>query len=478
MSAPRDLVSAPGKRICPGAFADLGAPPPGVNRNAPALRRWSATWESVAAELRGKPLAAPVEERFDPVQAEIVAAQLNRVRPLLPAPGRGEFDFDWPQLNHPIGAEELSVFFQFAHRGSDGVLKMYKLKTGQIKEGAEFATAPEEIAVTVSDPRFGASMEAYEIRTADGEMIRLEMPHTRAQEVLAALEEDFRRMNDSRPKIVAGAHCSSCKVSDLCDTFPALDPEDIQVIPSAKRKTSGFRMMISKSRLPELALCERRAAWRTTFSIPADPGHYSLDTSPGLELGNRFHRLMAQALLSSDPASFFSEDLEVESLYRQHLALPCASDLAIGKTEFPLGFTVRFGAGQKPVSVVLYGVADGVGREGDGTPVVIDHKTGASPRVYPYEAELYALGTLLRFREAPAVATHMHQLSTSGNTPICDRRVWKRDQMKQTALQLVDLARVASRWDFLDATSPPFQVGEWCGACPFEQRCKSHRGTP
>ncbi|MCQ3804449.1 MAG: PD-(D/E)XK nuclease family protein [bacterium] len=453
-------------------------PPPGASRNVPPLRRWSAIWEFLAAELTGKPPPVPVEERFDPVQAEIVAAQINRVLPLLPVPGRGEFDFDWPQLNYQIGPEELNVFFQFAHRGSDGVLKMYKLKTGQIKEGAEFATAPEEISVVVSDPRFPTSMEAYEMRTADGEVIRLEMPPAQGQETLASLERDYRRMRDSEPRIVAGVHCTTCKVSDLCDTFPALNPEAMEVIPFEKRKASGFRIMISKSRLPEMALCQRRAAWKTMFSIPVDPDHYSLETSPGLELGNRFHKLMAQALLSSDPASFFSEDLEVEALYRQHLALPCVADLSIGKTEFPLGFSVRFGAGQKPVSVVLSGVADGVGREGDGTPAVIDHKTGASPRVYPYEAELYALGTLLRFREAPAVATHFHQLSTSGKTPICDRKVWKREEMEETTRQLINLAQTASQWDLLDATSPPFEVGEWCGTCPFEQRCRSHRGTP
>ena len=475
MSAPRDLVSAPGKRICPGAFADLGKSPPAANRNAPPLRRWSATWEALSAELGGRPPPPPVEERFDPVQTEIVAAQINRALPLLPVTGQGEFDFDWPQLNYPIGPEELNIFFQFAHRDSDGALTMYKLKTGQIKEGAEFATAPEEIAVTVSDSRFPTSMEAYEIRTADGEMIRLEMPRTRAREILAALENDYRKMIDSGPRVVAGSHCSTCGVSDLCDTFPALDPDAMEVIPYAKRKASGFRLMISKSRLPEVELCQRRAAWKTMFSIPVDPDHFSLETSPGLELGNRFHELMAQALLSPDPASFFSEDLETEALYRQHLSLSCASDLNITKTEFPLGFTVRFGAGRKPVSVVLYGIADGVGRERDDTPVVIDHKTGASPRVYPYEAELYALGALLRFKRTPAVTTHIHQLFTSGKTPICDRKVWKREQMEELARRLVKLARAASQWDLLDATSPTFEVGEWCGACPFEQRCRSHR---
>ena len=474
MTTPKDLIDTPSKRTCPASFANMGKPPPAVNRNAPPLKRWKATWEALAAEMNGGPHPAPPEEQFDPVQAAIVAAQIKRAKPLLPAPGQGEINLDWPNLTVPINSEELKVSFQFTQRSSDDLLEMYKLKTGKIHEETEFATAPEQIAAVVSDPRFPDSLEAYEIRTADGEMIRLEMPPHKAQEILAELERDYRQMSSSDPnRIVPGTHCSMCKVADLCKTFPRIDPTAEKIAP-LKPLPSAFQLMISKSRLPEMDYCERRAAWRVWFSIPTDLDHYAREASPSLEVGNRFHALMAKALLSDDPATFFSGDLEMESLYRQHLSLPCKPDLNITKTEFPLGFTVRFGAGHRPVSVVLSGIADGVGREADGTPAVVDHKTGHSPRVNPYEAELYALGALLRLN-SPTVATHIHRLSSSGNDPKCDRIVWERDQMSELALKLGRLVETAARWDPLDAASPPYQVGEWCRTCPFEQRCRSYR---
>ena len=474
MSTPKELINAPSKRKCPGSFANLGEASPAVNPNTPSLRRWKATWEALEAELIDSPKPAPPEEQFDPVQAAIVAAQVNRVRKLLPSLDQGEIDRDWPHLIIPIDTEELRVSFQFTQTSSEGLLKMFKLKTAQIDEETEFATAAEEIAAIVTDPRYPDRLEAYEMRTADGELIRLEMPRRQAREVLAELEADYQKMANSDPMIVAGPHCVTCKVADLCDAFPRLDEGAEKINPPKKRKPSAFRLMISKSRLPEMAYCERRAAWRLWFSIPPDQDHYSREISPGLAVGNRFHHLMAKALLSDEPASVFSGDLEMESLYRQHLSLPCTSTLNIKETEFPLGFSVRFGAGHKPVSVVLYGIADGVGREEDGTAAVIDHKTGSSPRAQPFEAELYALGAFLRLKSA-TVATHIHRLSTIGEDPVCDRKVWERTQMEKLILQLGRIAESAAQWDYLDATSPPFQVGEWCSTCPFERRCRSHR---
>jgi hypothetical protein len=375
----------------------------------------------------------------------------------------------------PIDGADLKVFFQFTITHPDDRIEMYKLKTGQIKEETEFATSTEEIAAVVVDPRFPEEMETYELRSGDGEVIRLEMDEEEAKRVLTALEDDYRRMKSDPGRIVAGTHCATCRVADLCETFPAVQPGTVEVIPFDKRQPSVSRLMISKSRLPEMDYCQRRAAWKVMYSIPADPGHFSREVSPSLQVGNRFHRLMAEALLSDNPASHFSGDLEMESLFRQHLSLPCASGLRITETEFPLGFTVRLRGPNGWVSVVTYGLADGAGRESDDTPVVIDHKTGASPRTFPYESEIYALGALLRIPDASTISTHIHHLSTAGKEPFCDRRVWKREQLDGLALQLGDLAETAAGWNYLDATSPPYQVGDWCATCPFEQRCRNHR---
>lgn len=476
MSTPKEMVDAPSRRHCPASFWNLGGPPPIANRQSPTLRRWAATLEALTAELGGGPAPDPPESRFDPVQAEIVAAQIKKAAPRLPSPDRGEIDLEWQHLSAPIGSEELKVFFQFTRRGQDDRIELYKLKTARIREEAEFATSPEEIAAVAADPRFPDQMEAYELRTSDGELIRLEMATDRGAKALADLERDHRRMLRSDPeRKVAGRHCSTCKVAEQCPTFPAIEPHAEGITPLRKRLPSARRLMISKSRLPEVDYCQRRAAWSAVFFIPADSGHYSLETAPGAAVGNRFHTLMAEALLSPDPASFFCEDPEMEALYRQHLALPCVAGLSLTGVEFPLGFTVRRRTGAGSVSVVLYGLADAVGREADGTPAVIDHKTGLTPGVHPYEAELYALGALLRIRNASAVATHIHRLTTAGKPPACDRKVWSRDQITELARRLGDLAETAAGWDDLDATSPPYRVGEWCGACPFEQRCRSHR---
>ena len=477
MSTPKDLVGRPSTRKCPGSFANLGHLSTTPNRNAPPLRRWKATWDALSPELRGEQSLAPSGKPLDAVQAAIVAAQIKRARPLLPTPGRGEFDLDWPHLSFPIGPDELDVFFQFAHTDDDGFLKMYRLKTAQIRENDEFVSAPEEIATIVSDPRFPDSLEAYEVRTADGEMIRLEMPRHQARQILAELERDYQKMVGADPgQTHAGLHCSMCDVADLCRTFPAIEPWSGEIAPVRKRRLpSAYRLMISKSRLVEMDLCQRRAAWRAWFSIPADLDHRSRETSPGLAVGNRFHLRMAKALLSEDPWSLFDGDPEIEALYRRHLELPCTDGLRITATEFPLGFTVRFRTDQHSISVVPYGLADAVGREPDGTPAVIDHKTGSTEGTNPREAEIYALGALLRISDAPSVATHIHRLFDHGADPICERTVWERDRIGQWASRLVKLAETAARWNLIDATSPPYRVGDWCSTCPFEQRCRSHR---
>ncbi len=475
MSTPKDLVDTPSKRICPASFMNLGSSKPQANENVPALRRWQAIWKALETQLVDSPRSDPHETQFDPVQAAIVTTHIQRAKRHLPPPDLGEIDLDWPQLVFPIDVEELKVFFQFTQQRVDGRLEMYKLKTVQIDEGTEFATSEEEIAVAVADPRYPDSMEAYEIRATDGEMIRLEMSLREAQGILAELENDYRQMANSDPyEIVPGSHCSMCKVADRCDTFPRLDRRTEDIVPFKKRLPSAFQLLISKSRLWELDYCERRAAWRSLYSIPADLDHLSQGASPSMAVGNRFHRRMAKALLSDDPGSFFAGDPEMEGLYLRHLGLPCTADLDIRQTEFPVGFSVRFGTGQHSVSVVLYGLADAVGRESDNTPVIIDHKTGSKGGTSPHETEIYALGALLRIPSAPQVATHVHQLA-AGRDPVCERLVWKRDQVGELASRLGSLAETAARWDPLDATSPPFRVGEWCGTCPFEQRCLSFR---
>ncbi len=476
MSTPKDLVGKPSKRRCPGAFANLGHPPPTTNPDAPALRRWKATWDALSPQLTDERPVTPPGSPFDPVQEAIVAAQIKRARPLLPAGDRGEFDLDWPRLSLPIGDQELEVFFQFVHADPDGRLKMYRLKTARIRQEREFVSAPEEIATVVSDPRFPDSMEAYEIRTADGEMIRMEMPADKAQETLAALEHDYRRMAEAdRREIHEGTHCSMCDVADLCNAFPAIDPTAEKIAPHRKRRLPSLhRLMLSKSRIEEMDLCQRRAAWKAWFSIPADLDHHSRETSPGLAMGSRFHRLMAEALLSDDPDTYFRGDPDMEPLYLQHRNLPCAPAVRVKRTEFPLGFTIRFRTRGQSVSVVSYGLADAVGREPGDTPAAIDHKTGATGGSNPLEAEIYALGLLLRFPNSPTVATHIHHLAV-GREPVCERVSWERARIGQLASRLGGLAETAARWDLLDATSPPFRVGEWCGTCPFEQRCRSFR---
>ncbi|MYD41740.1 MAG: PD-(D/E)XK nuclease family protein [Acidimicrobiia bacterium] len=476
MSVPKDLVGKTSRRMCPGAFANLGGKRPTANRNAPPLRRWKATWEALSTELTGEGPATGEEDSFDPVQAAIVAAQIKRAEPLLPAREGGDFDLDWPRLSSPIGDQELEVFFQFVHADPDGFLKMYRLKTAQIRRGEEFVSAPEEIAAVVSDPRFPDSLEAYEMRTADGEMIRLEMPPAQARETLRRLESDYQAMAEADPgDIRPGLHCSMCEVADLCRTFPAIDPSMEKVAPHRKpRLHSVYRLMLSKSRLGDMDSCQRRAAWRAWFFIPADLDHRSREPSPALAVGNRFHSLMAEALLSADPGSFFLGDPEMEPLYLQHQNLPCDAPVRVKATEFPLGFAVRFRVDGHSVSVVSYGLADAVGREPDGTPAAVDHKTGRSVESNPHEAEIYALGALLRFPNSPAVATHIHRLAI-GKDPVCERVVWERDRIRDLVTRLGGLAETAARWDLLDATSPPFRVGEWCGTCPFEQRCVSFR---
>ncbi|MGH8874059.1 MAG: hypothetical protein ACRDVM_02230, partial [Acidimicrobiia bacterium] len=157
--------------------------------------------------------------------------------------------------------------------------------------------------------------------------------------------------------------------------------------------------------------------------------------------------------------------------------------VTVGRTEYELGSTLvvpgvvvdgrdRVGSGE--VAVVLIARADAVGREEDGTPAVIEHRTGPASRSLPFEQDLYAVGAALATRR-PRVAVHTHHLERPDG-PICDRTVYEEGDLDRAVERLRGAAQTIAAWHPYDALSPGYRVGGWCQGCPFERRCTSFRG--
>ncbi|MGI9644605.1 MAG: PD-(D/E)XK nuclease family protein, partial [Ilumatobacteraceae bacterium] len=271
-----------------------------------------------------------------------------------------------------------------------------------------------------------------------------------------------------------------------CGAFPMLDGE-------GKPPTSSRLLVLSKTALATTLRCQRRAAWKHLHHLPEDDAPEEADNH-GAGPGSAAHELLAELVLAPDPDAAMAELLDIvspvdrafaEEMALRHLRLEASTSghpIVYRRSEVTAGvcFDMR-DVVDTPTVVAVLARLDAIGRDSEGTPVVVEHKTGRS--AIEVEADLYAVvgWHLARRRDSPpGLAVHHHWLGT-GQDASCEQSAYSPDEIAAATIRIRSIAAVAATWDPADASSPPprAEYDSYCAACPYERRCRRHGGpTP
>jgi len=210
--------------------------------------------------------------------------------------------------------------------------------------------------------------------------------------------------------------------------------------------------------------------------------------------GLLFHEILAEVLVSEEPDGTFAALLDhvspddrdaMTALYDRHKQIEsCHVPVDYGLSEYQVGATFilegldadRDGNVKPGVAVAVTVIArtDAVGREPDNTPAVIEHRTGkSSDRIDDRETAMYAV-SVARLLRVDEVAVHQHSLGTQGD-PECIRIVYDAQSLARAEQLLTQVLAPIAAWNPVDATDPPYTVGEWCTTCPYQTQCTNHR---
>ena len=447
-----------------------------------ALERWKVVRDACASWHNGTEPDDVIAQQFgalDAVQREIVT-DLFRTYVRLMTPSRDEVvDLEGTSIvvAHPDRDAVVSSYVPFTLEGDDGP-ELVKLRTG-----ARGSSAWEQaVLLSGKDPEDSV----VEVMLAHGTVEHLSADDDEREAALAEIFSTWERQQEepaggTRP----GWWCFTCPRPARCGQYPSIDGSRIYA------STRTIRM--SKTWATTLRECHRKVAWKQLHGIPEDDGEDAEDERRSR--GVRFHDLIGSALAADDPQAAFdiglrsvpeSEVKNMEWLWDRHLELEADHEhpIDVKETEYQVGLTVvalgktsdRWGKVlvDQPVAVVFLGRADATGREADGTPAVIEFRTGAGAgEVNQLEVDIYALGvSALTGRDR--VVVHLHQIGLPDG-PVCVREVYDGDALDQALERLEDPATTVANWHPDDATRPDFTVGPWCGQCVFRRRCEAHR---
>lgn len=238
--------------------------------------------------------------------------------------------------------------------------------------------------------------------------------------------------------------------------------------------------------------CQRRAAWRRIHGIPDDTGNDE-DIDDRRSTGSHFHEAAATALISDDPVRAFdhaiatapaSEHDILRWLWDRHHELEATEPSAVSyrQTEYWGGVTLfvdRVDVDRNDQTIdarvadVFTAALDAAGREPDGTPAIIEHRTGGHVSEPVFETDLYAVAGALAVR-SDRIAVHIHRLGLQDG-PECERVVYEAKDLQAAVERLTVPAVMIAGWHPENALDPRFTVGSWCEWCPFRERCESHR---
>ncbi len=459
-------------------------PPAGLRRAATPrwhLERWKrvreliAGWYSVAG-TGGPGIDGLIDDLcgdLDPVQRDIVSRLFRNWTAMYPADD-GDVDLDPP----PVSVFDHARQIELTVRPTVSIRRSREIEHVRLRTGRA-ATNPDEAAVlTDGAGPHEVFVDALVSIGAAEEIVRPADADRRIEALfdLAAA--------DRRTALRPGRWCFGCDSSARCGRYPVLAPERVYV--------STRAITLSKTQLGGIGECERRVAWSSVHQIPGgdQPG-----TSEAAAAGIRFHELVAAASFAEDPLEVLEAHCarvepaaasELRRLWANHRTLIGDERVEVRKTELAAGLTLvtdglhvdwRGTERRQPVAVTLIGILDMTGREADGTPAVIEHRTGRSGGAGALEPELYAAASVAlasQFAPPPSgVAVHFHHVGPT--EPACQRMVFDREDLDTAEVQLRSAAAKAANWHPVNALGPSWTVGDWCRSCPFEEPCSANR---
>jgi hypothetical protein len=416
---------------------------------------------------------------MDPVQRLLVERQFAAWRAMFPREDDVEVILDPPaasRIDHDRRVE-LRVQPTFGFRNPDGTTEWVRLRTGRS------ASSPDEAAVLVSGGEEGVTLDAMMGLGVAEEVPVPPDPEAIVSELMELADRPVDRHRDRR----AGPWCFSCASAARCGNYPLVEAGRVYV--------STRSLTVSKTQLGWLDTCHRRVAWDRLHAVrleSEDEIH-----AYGAATGVAFHEMAAAAAVSDDPASIVesacrtvapSEAAALQRLWANHETLWSADGPPAARaTEYPAGVTFlvpgvhidgRGRRSEQPVAITMIGILDLTGREVDGTPMVIEHRTGRSAEHADLELALYALSTaeFIRGRtgEWPdRVAVHLHALGP--DEPECTKTLLTRDALEDARRRLEEAARTIASWDPENTLDPAFSVGRWCERCHHREVCESFR---
>jgi hypothetical protein len=436
-----------------------------------SLDRWKAVLDCITQwHVDGTPEDVSRIERdllgaFDPVQRELCARAFRAWREHIGNEGVATFEPPWPSVTSEDGAHYLSAPIQVELKHDDGSVEHIKVK-------ASSPTTEEERAIITLAAEDG--VDYLEILLEPGQVDALPIDPARATAVVGALFTLARAERDREAEYRPGFHCWRCRRVSVCSRYPSLVGEP--------PPSGTLSVTLSKSTLAHLDQCPRRVAWKSLIHVPV-PGDEEFG-GPALAMGIGFHAAIATALVDDDPTGVMdahahglpaSERADFLGLWDAHLTLQQAepAPVDITTTELSIGCTAPAPTPSGPTAVTFLGIADAAGREADGTPAVIEHRTTAARDLPHLEQELYAVAGS-RAVGAERIAVHHHWLRAPLEEA-CTRRVFEPDDLTEAARALFDAATQIASWSREDATSAPHRVGAWCDWCPYRALCERHR---
>ncbi|MDH4119557.1 MAG: PD-(D/E)XK nuclease family protein [Acidimicrobiia bacterium] len=453
-----------------------------------SLERWKAVRDLITGwygDDRPDVEAVPelVEARvgwLDPVQRLVVERLFAGWRAIFPKDSQIGVDLN-PDPSSVFDHErrvELRVQPTVSFTRADGSVERVRLRTGTRTSGADDAAVlvtshPE--AVTL-DALVGAGV-AEDVTASSDTASRLE-------ELFELAVRDVDRRTDLNP----GVHCFSCPSAPRCGQYP--------VVGQGRVFVSTRSISVSKTALGWLGTCERRVAWDRLHQIPVHVDEET-QTRRGLATGIVFHETAASAIFSDDPSSVVeaacarvapAEASELRRLWDNHETLWETDGQSQARTvEYPAGFTLmvpgihvdsRGNESLQPVAVTFIGILDVTGRELDGTPMVVEHRTGASGEHGPLELDLYAVSAAEAVRRATGhppetLAVHLHHLGPSD--PVCRRTAFDAETLRLALDRLRAAADRIAGWHPDRSLAPDYSVGPWCASCRHRPTCEEFR---
>ncbi len=469
------------------ASNDHGDPKKTPNTKGPQLYRWQQLRSAIEdwfvnqapEELVIKKAENEQFHMFDKLQRKLVSDSFTTFRSLYPR-SKSEINPEWPQktvfkeINNEQYAISSHVQFEIMHKDKTEYIT---LKTGEIKE------TKLDKAIFTSEKYGNETYYTASIKEED--LIENETIDNH-EEVIEEYFQIYEEFLNNPSKTTPNKNCTSvCSRPSKCGEFPVVENIELGKLDRG--------LTVSKTNLLKLEGCERRAAWKLLYGIPEDK-----ENNFG-EFGIKFHDAAGKMLVTTkdrnDPAEIErlkelikDEDDELQEKiierYKELLdRLKGYENLDLTLNEYPVGFTLvpngtkvlsDYRLKEGKVATSFIGNADLLGRL-DGSPIVIELKTGKKQEGDLTEAELYAFGIWKRFAEEEKKdVTVLHVYVNEAKDEPVTRRFGE-EEFKTIEKKFLSYAEKIASWNPLDALSVDHSQGSCCDYCEFKQTCAEFR---